>query len=168
MKENPLFSCDAVLHFDPIDLDLPGCESKETAEAVEATFEGLHVLLEPAVAALARAQSDYAGGLWGFVVALDGRAGFWYPLDCDTYNVSVDSNGFSHPFMPATAFGAGLTLTAVREYIEYCEQSARGPGALDANEIAELEMLCDRLHEFVLELAADNLLDGESFLGFID
>lgn len=170
MKDNPLFNCEAVLHFDPIDLENPDIEPDVLAQNLGDSFELLQPLIGQAIHVLAAAWSDHEDGLWAYVSALDRRVGFWYPLDCDTYDVEQHDNDFTHSHMPATAFGAGLTVIALRKLIEFhAEQRyAKTPHALDDTEFAEFQAMYDELRDFVLDLAQDDLLDGESFLGFID
>lgn len=170
MKDNPLFNCDAVLHFDPIDLENPDIEPDASAQELGDAFELLQPVIGTAVNTMAMAWSDHDGGLWAYVASPDRRVGFWYPLDCDTYAVEKPDIGFVHSHMPATAFGAGLTVAALRSFIEFHAEVrfAKSPNALDDVEFAEFQTLYDELRDFVLDLAQDDLLDGESFLGFID
>lgn len=169
MKDNPLFNCDAVCIYDPIDLDI-GEATDEVIQAMANVYDESAGVLGVAVVVMATRWSTYDGGLWGFVTSLDGRTGFWYPLDADAYAVDREDNDFTHDYMPATAFGAGLSVAALRSFVEFQAEQRfhKLAGALDDQSFVALQDKYDALRDFVLDLAQDKLIDGESFLAFID
>lgn len=181
MKENPLFNSDEVTLFDPVNMDDEDATPDEVADAIERTYDGFHIPLQPAIKAMFRAQtlrlaSDFAldpepdSGVWAFVQSPDMNAGFWYPLDFDTYSVEVQGNGYVNEHMPATAFGAGLTFTALNHLTWYHNdlREEKASHALSDADYRDLMDLHNNLRAFLLDLADKELIDAEAYLGFID
>ena len=107
---------------------------------------------------------DYLGGSWMLVTDDAETTGFMYPTGRETYNVSVDTNGFTDPIMPAVAFGAALTIM-VTNHMCWAYHERGQPDAAQ-----RMANVYEKVREFVFNLADDDpdFLDCSAVVGFID
>ncbi len=139
-------------------------DSPAMANAINRVFAPFDQLgLESAVFNVASENcATYDGGLWNFAVSEDGKFGYWYPADQDTYAVACQ-NYYEDPAMPAEAFGAACTLVAFNTLIWHLHERKVPEDILDA-----ANDLYHALRNWIFDLSEAGQIDGAAIAGFID
>ena len=111
-----------------------------------------------------KTSADYDHGSWALVTDDEETVGFMYPTGRETYNVSVASNGFTDPAMPAVAFGAALTIMMTNHMgWAYHERG-------QANAAQAMMDIYEKVRGFTFDLsdADPDFMAGSAVAGFID
>ncbi len=140
-------------------------DSQKMVDMQEKIFGIYFISIESNLFTAARQRSpDYTGGSWALVTDDAETTGFMYPTDRDSYAVSVDSNGYEHPAMPAVAFGAALTIM-VTNHMSGAYHERNQPEAAQ-----HMVGIYEKMRDFIFGLAETYpaFMDGQAVAGFID
>lgn len=107
--------------------------------------------------------SGYEGSTWAFLASEDGTTGFMYPIvdEGTTFDVSVDTNGYTNKAMDAVTFGASVSLMTMN-HLSWALQ-----------DFPELSDAYYRMRDFIFDISegkieTDVKVNGLAVCQFID
>ena len=139
--------------------------SQQMCDMQEKVFGIYFISIESLLfSAASQTSTEYLGGSWALVTDDAETVGFMYPTDRATYSVSVASNGFTDPAMPAVAFGAALTIM-MTNHMSWAYHE-RG----QANAAQAMADIYEKVRNFAFDLsdADPTYMAGSAVAGFID